>query len=192
MQKSSTPFPFETFLAAAGAEFDYQMDKYGQGMARTTNYRFRYYADEVEIAVNANFDRWANSVNVVCRPVPANQETFDALLGALDRAVREKRFDPDGWESYDIWPLVRKVRREQQSAARLARRQGRSLQPAERAKTRLQRLALKVRKAVTRELQLAREHPAVKAAFLRTWQDRGLFACATSSADDAWKAVQAL
>lgn len=193
MQKTSkSPMPFEALLEAAGATFDYRIAEYGQGLAVTQDYRFRYSADEVQIAVNRTFDRWANSVDIVCRPIPANQETFDALLAALDKAVREERIRADGEDSYDIWPLVRKVRREQQSAIRMSLRTGVPLKQPRRPKTRLQRLALKIRKKVTKELKLAREHPQVKEAFLRTWQSWGMFALLMPSADEAWRAVEAL
>lgn len=193
MQKASkTAMPFESFLETAGATFDYHFAEYGQGLAATTDYRFRYSADEVEIAVNRTFDRWANSVDIVCRPLPANQETFNALLAALDKAVQEKRISADGEGSYDIWPLVRKVRREQQSTIRLALRTGMPPAQSRRTKTRLQRLALKVRKKVTKELKLAREHPQVKEAFLQTWQSWGTFARLMPSADEAWRAVETL
>ena len=189
---SNSMTPFEVLLDAAGATFDYRLAEFGQGLAMTTDYRFRYTADEVQIAVNSKFDRWANSVHMVCRPVPATQDTFDALLGAIAKAIREKRANPDGWEAYDIWPLVRKIRRERRSAHRLAARQGESVPQPKLPKNRLQRLALKVRKKVTRDLQLAREHPQVKDAFFRTWQSWGMFNRLMPSADHAWRAVENL
>jgi ABC-type branched-subunit amino acid transport system substrate-binding protein len=62
------------------------------------------------------------------------------------------------------------------------------------AKNELQRLALRVRKTVTRELQLPREHPQVKEAFVAAWQDRGsrLLRWRVATAQEAWLALQGL
>lgn len=110
--------PFEAFLEADAALFDYRIAEYGQGCASTKEYNFRYDLDEVQIGVKANFDRWANSVDFVCRPIPATQEDYDALKAALAKVIAEKRSSEDG--SFDIWPFVRKMRREKRSNERLA------------------------------------------------------------------------
>lgn len=105
------PLPFEELLKAAGAEFECIISEFGQGYSSTPEYRFRYNYDEVQIAVNAKFDRWANSINFLCRPLPSTQEDFDALMVALDKVIKEKRADEDDGV-FDIWPFVRKIRRE--------------------------------------------------------------------------------
>lgn len=103
--------PFEDMLVASKAQFEYMYHEYQQGLCSTPNYNLRYSLDEVEIGVRANFDRWANSVDFICRPLPRSQEDFDALFGALDLAVKEGRKSEDEYGSYDIWPLVRKYKR---------------------------------------------------------------------------------
>lgn len=108
---SHNPPVFQDLLIAAGAEFAYQYEaKCRQGLCYTTNYNIRFDQDEAEIGVRADFDRWANSRDFFCRPLPRTQEDFDALFGALDKAVKDKvRRDTEG--SFDIWPLVRKYKR---------------------------------------------------------------------------------
>lgn len=111
--------PLESFLAAAGAVFELRLAEYGQGIAATDAYRFRYTADEVEIGVRATFDKWDNSADFVCRPVPATQEDFDALMAALSKVIREKRPRPE-FGGFDVWPFVRKARRDARNANRIA------------------------------------------------------------------------
>lgn len=117
-KKKFNAIPFESFLAAAGADFELMMAEYGTGIASTEKYNFRYTTDTVEIGVRATFDRWSNSVDFACRPVPATEEDFDALMQALDKVITEKRaMDSEG--SFDIWPFVRQARRHQRNARRL-------------------------------------------------------------------------
>jgi len=119
MPKQKLPTPaFEGFLEADGAEFEIRFHEYNHGYAATKDYRFRYTTDEVEIGVRSNFDKWGNSVDYVCRPLPATQEDYDALKRALAKVIAEKRADGDG--SFDIWPFVRQARRENRKAERLA------------------------------------------------------------------------
>lgn len=113
--------PFESFLAAANAVFELRMAEYGQGIASTPDYHFRYSADEVQIGVRAKFDKWGNSADFVCRPVPATQEDFDALMTALRKVLSEKRPRPD-YGSFDVWPFVRKARREARNTQRIEAR----------------------------------------------------------------------
>ena len=121
MPKSKKPqvhLPFEKFLEDDGAKFDYKIAEYGQGCASTKKFNFRYDQMELQIGVKANFDRWANSVDFVCSPVPANHEDYEALKGALAKIIKEKRHAGDG--SFDIWPFVRQVRRENRNNERIA------------------------------------------------------------------------
>ncbi len=115
------PLPFEILLGAAGATFEYRIAEFGQGYASTEQYLFRYSIDQVEIAVKAKFDRWANSGDFLCRPLPVTQEDFDALLVALKKVLDEKRETPE-FGSFDIWPFVRQARRTMRNTERLARR----------------------------------------------------------------------
>jgi hypothetical protein len=120
MSKSKqATIPFESFLAAAGAVFELRLAEYGQGIAATDEYRFRFTSDEVEIGVRATFDKWGNSADFVCRPVPATQEDFDALMAALSKVIREKRPRPE-YGGFDIWPFVRQARRDARNANRIA------------------------------------------------------------------------
>lgn len=107
--------PFHSFLGAAGAEFD----AYSEGYASTALYHFRYSADEVQIGIRATFDKWGNSADFVCHPVPATQEDFDALMAALAKIITEKRPRPE-YGSFDIWPFVRQARRDSRNAQRIA------------------------------------------------------------------------
>jgi len=120
MSKSKlVSIPFESFLAAAGAAFELRIAEYGQGYAATDDYHFRYTADEVEIGVRSTFDKWGNSADFVCRPVPATEEDFQALLAALRKVIAEKRPRPE-YGSFDIWPFVRQARRESRNTQRIA------------------------------------------------------------------------
>lgn len=107
---AQTALQFEALLEAQNADFELRFAEYGQGIAATRDFRFRYTADEVEIGVRASFDKWGNSADFVCRPVPASQEDFDALLVAMHKVVSEKRPRPE-YGSFDIWPFVRQARR---------------------------------------------------------------------------------
>ena len=63
------------------------------------------------------------------------------------------------------------------------------------SKTPLQRRALRVRKNVTRELQLPKEHPQVKEAFLVQWLTRARFwgySGAMLTPHQVWEEVKAL
>jgi hypothetical protein len=111
--------PFEGFLEAKGAEFELRIADYGQGYAATKDFRFRYNTDEVEIGVRAKFDKWGNSADFLCRPIPANQEDFDALMVAIAKVISEKRPMPE-YGSFDIWPFLRQVRRDKRNADRIA------------------------------------------------------------------------
>lgn len=111
--------PFESFLVAAGAEFELRIAEYGVGVASTSKYKFRYTADSVEIGLCTTFDKWGNSADFDCSPVPATQEDFDALMLAIEKVVSEKRAMPE-YGSFDIWPFVRQARRNQRNARRLA------------------------------------------------------------------------
>jgi hypothetical protein len=114
--------PFEGFLEAQGAEFELRIAEYGQGYAATKDYRYRYTTDEVQIAIRAKFDKWGNSADFLCRPVPATQEDFDALMAAIQKVVSEKREMPE-YGSFDIWPFVRQMRRDKRNAERIAAKQ---------------------------------------------------------------------
>lgn len=96
---------------------------YGQGYARTAHYQFRYDRDKVEIGLAARFDRWANSVDFVCQPVPDRPDVFEALLAVLERARKELWTPESEFTPIDLWPHVRKARRAAASASRLAARQ---------------------------------------------------------------------
>jgi hypothetical protein len=122
------PLPFEALLDVAGATFDYRIAEYGQGCASTDMYNFRYNVDEVQIAVKARFDRWANSGDFLCRPLPDTQEDFDALMLALKKVLDEKREAPE-FGGFDIWPFVRQARRAMRNNERLARRDPRAADP---------------------------------------------------------------
>lgn len=110
------PPVFQGLLVAAGAEFAYLYEaNCPQGLCYTKDYNIRFDQDEAEIGVRADFDRWANSRDFLCRPLPCTQEDYDALIGTLDKAVKDKvRRDTEG--SFDIWPLVRKFKRDQRKA----------------------------------------------------------------------------
>jgi len=112
--------PFEDFLTAAGASFEALVNEYGQGYAATKLYRFRYNQDEVQIAVRAKFDKWGNSVDFNCRPVPRTQEDFDALMVALSQILADKKKTREG--TVDIWPYLRKCKREMRNEERLSPR----------------------------------------------------------------------
>lgn len=118
--------PFEGFLEAKGAQFEYRIAEFGQGYAATKDFRFRYDTDEAQIAVNAKFDKWGNSVDFLCRPLPATQEDFDALMVAIAKVISEKRPMPE-YGGFDIWPFVRQARRDKRNAERIASAQ---LEPA--------------------------------------------------------------
>lgn len=111
--------PFEGFLEAKGAEFESRIAEHGQGYAATKDYRFRYSADEVEVGIRATFDKWGNSGDFLCRPVPSTQEDFDCLLAAIQKVISEKRPMPE-YGGFDIWPFVRQVRRDKRNADRIA------------------------------------------------------------------------
>lgn len=111
--------PFEGFLEAQGAEFEYRIAEFGQGYAATKDFRFRYDGDEVQVAIRAKFDKWGNSADFLCRPIPSTQEDFDALLAAIRKVISEKREMPE-YGSFDIWPFVRQVRRDKRNEARIA------------------------------------------------------------------------
>jgi hypothetical protein len=120
MSKSKqVSIPFESFLAAANAVFELRLAEYGQGYAATEAYHFRYTPDEVEIGVRTTFDKWGNSADFVCRPVPATQEDFDALMAALRKVIGEQRPWPEHG-SFDIWPFLRQARRESRNTQRIA------------------------------------------------------------------------
>jgi hypothetical protein len=82
----------------------------------------------VQIAVRPSFDRWANSGDFLCRPLPATQEFFDALMVALKKVQDEKREVPE-FVSFDIWPFVRQARRAKRNAQRIARSEERLAAP---------------------------------------------------------------
>lgn len=108
--------PFEQMLIESGAEFAYMYGEYGQGLAYNEKFNIRYDLDEIEIGVKATFDRWANSRDYVCSPLPRGQEDFDALWLALEEAVKTKRC-PSDFSAIDIWPLLKKVKRAKRKEA---------------------------------------------------------------------------
>lgn len=115
--------PFETMLQAVpNAVITQSFDKYGQGYALIPNFQIRFDPDKVEIGSASRFDKWGNSVDFVCTPVPEKQETFDALMAVLATAHQERWTSPHEFEPLDIWPHVRKQRRQMASTARLASR----------------------------------------------------------------------
>lgn len=113
--------PFEQFLKDDGAIFDYKVEKFGQGSASTKDFNFRYDFDELQIGVKSIFDRWENSVDFVCSPIPANHEDFEALKAALAKIMKEKRHVGKG--DVDIWPFVRQMRQELRSAGQTVAKQ---------------------------------------------------------------------
>lgn len=120
MKKSkSNALKFEALLEASGAAFDHRFAEFEQGYASTSKYNFRYSCDELEIGLKANFDKWGNSQDFVCRPLPCSQENFDALFAAIRAHITEKREAPE-YGGIDIWPFVRKERRVSRNAARIA------------------------------------------------------------------------
>lgn len=119
MKSKFRTIPFESLLDADGAEFELRFGEYGQGYAATSDYRFRYSEDEVQISPRKTFDKWGNSAAFVCSPVPATREDYDSLLIALDKVRREKRTLPE-FGSFDIWPFLRQARRNTRNATRRA------------------------------------------------------------------------
>jgi hypothetical protein len=119
----ATPL-FETMLQGLPhADITLPFADCGQGYARTQHYQFRYDRDKVEIGLAGRFDRWANSVDFLCQPVPDRQDVFEALMTVLERARKEGWGSPVEFTPLDLWPHVRKARRDAASATRLAARQ---------------------------------------------------------------------
>lgn len=115
--------PFEALVAGLPqATVTVPMADYGQGCAFTPHYQFRYDGDKVQVGFAARFDRWANSVDFECQPVPEKEDVFNAFIAVLDRARKEQWKPQREFESIDLWPHVRKQRRETAGAERLAAR----------------------------------------------------------------------
>lgn len=110
---------FEAMLEASGATFDQRIAKFGQGYASSDKYNFRYSRDEVQVGLKSNFDKWGNSQDFVCSPLPCTQENFDAMLTAISKHQAENRVTPE-YGGVEIWPFVRKERRARRNEARIS------------------------------------------------------------------------
>lgn len=110
--------PFEAFLVNSGAELELPFSEFGQGYAMSKKYLYRYSVDEVQIGIRTGFDKWGNSQDFVCQPIPRTEEDFDALHLAIEKVMSEKRERPE-LEPFDIWPLLRKMRRTLRNTARI-------------------------------------------------------------------------
>ena len=112
---------FQSMLSDRGALFEMVFSPPGsmQGYVETPEYKFRYSLDEVEICPKLSFDRWANSSRFVCRPVPSSVEDLEAMYYAMEQ-VKTKSTPVLDEGAVDLWPLVRKYRRQARNTARLA------------------------------------------------------------------------
>lgn len=103
---------FEAFLVMNGGIVTFSANEsYRQGYAQSDRFKFRYTCDRIEIGVLKTFDRWANSVDFVCTPVPSSESQCEAVMLAAEEAVsRGLRDGLSCWEPYDLYSLVRKHR----------------------------------------------------------------------------------
>lgn len=137
------------------------------------------------------------------------------------RAVKNSRCDRVSYpeDPYETYPLLRRIpsgphapnsneahvlRRlmaqtglteEQLREHKCYRVQLSEAQKSKGSKTPLQRKALRVRKNITRELQLPKEHPQVREAFLAQWLERARYwynPVTTLTPHQVWDAVKAL
>jgi hypothetical protein len=120
LKKNQQPHPFQMMLEAIGGVVECDFLEYDVGYVNTAKFKFRFTGDEVEIGVNKSFDRWANSRDFVCRPVPTKEEDFQALMAVLERAVTENWTSDVEFQALELWPFVRKQRRETRNAERIS------------------------------------------------------------------------
>ena len=92
------------------------MEKIKKDLAKTSHasdkqFHYRCLAGKIlHIGIRKHFDRWANSVDFVCR-CPSDAKGFEALFLALDDCIKKERFTKGWGQELDIDFLIRKAKR---------------------------------------------------------------------------------
>ena len=101
---------FEQQLRSTGGNVLVSVDDGGRGYAGDTEFRYLYQADKVCVAVEKDFDRWANSRDFVLHR-SLDKVDLDVLRRACRTALQQRHHDEDRALGYDVAQQYRQASR---------------------------------------------------------------------------------